>query len=130
MNITRHEKKLARTLEKQAQAQAKAIATARNHTSAMREALVQAIIDYNNAVAHEHTVIDTVNAFLANQKVLGRTEHEVVRQQDVIVDTASETLDLIDEYLNNNDMVDIDDVIDTLNDNDVDENDFDGEVVE
>ena len=96
----------------------------------MREALVQAIVDYNNAVAHEHTVIDTVNAFLASQGVLGRTEHEVVRQQDVIVDTASETLDLIDEYLNNNDMVDIDDVIDTLNDNDVDESDFDGEVVE
>lgn len=130
MNITRHEKKLARTLEKQAQAQAKAIATARNHTSAMREALVQAIVDYNTAVAHEHTVIDTVNTFLASQRVLGRTEHEVARQQDVIVDTASETLDLIDEYLNNNDMVDIDDFIDTLNDNDVDETDFDGEVVE
>jgi hypothetical protein len=130
MNITRHEKELARTLEKQAQAQAKAIATARNHTSAMREALVQAIVDYNTAVAHEHTVIDTVNAFLASQRVLGRTEHEVARQQDVIVDTASETLDLIDEYLNNNDMVDIDNFIDSLNENDVDETDFDEEVVE
>lgn len=131
MNITRHSKKMERTLTKQAQAQEKAIATARNYTTAMREALVQAIHDYQVAVRYEQDLIAMINNSLASRRMLGEIELNIAKLQDVVVDTADETLDLIDEYNLGNDMVDVDDSADVDDFVDsLDESDFDGEVVE
>lgn len=131
MNITRHSKKMERTLTKQAQVQEKAITTARNHTTAMREALVQAIHNYQVAVRYEQDLIAMINNSLASRRKLGEIELNIAKLQDVVVDTADETLDLIDEYNLGNDMVDVDDSADVDDFIDsLDESDFDGEVVE
>ena len=130
MNITKQTKKMEKTLAKQAQAQAKAIDQARSHTTAMREALVQAISDYQVAVRYEQDLIAMINHSLTSRRKLGEIEMNIARLQDVVVDTVDETLDLIDEYNLGSDMVDIDEVDDNANTVDVDESDFDGEVVE